>query len=120
MSTDFNERERGFEAKFRMDQELQFRIEARRDKLLGLWVAEQIGLSGAEADAYAKSVVEADLAEPGDADVVRKVLADLKAKSIALEEIILRKEMSRFLAHAREQVMGEIQSGKQSPFTGSD
>jgi hypothetical protein len=120
MSTDFNEREKGFEAKFRMDQDLQFRVEMRRDKLLGLWVAEQIGLEGAEAMAYAKSVVEADLAEPGDADVVRKVLTDLKAKSISLEEIILRKEMSRFLAQAHEQVMSEIQSGKQSPFTGSD
>jgi len=83
MST-FDEREKGFEAKYKHDQEIQFKVTARRNRLLGLWAAEQLGLSGAEADAYAKSVVVADFEKPGDEDVVGKVMADLSAKGVQI------------------------------------
>ena len=76
----FNDREKGFEAKYLHDQETQFKITARRNKLLGLWAAEQMGLSGADAEAYAKEVVVADFEEAGDDDVLRKVLGDLVDK----------------------------------------
>ena len=72
--TTFDDREHAFEAKFAHDSEMQFRAEARRNKLLGLWVAEKLGKSGADADAYAREVVASDFEEAGDADVVRKVL----------------------------------------------
>ena len=74
------------EAKFTHDQEFQFKTIARRNKLLGLWAAEQMGISGADAEAYAKQVVIADFEEPGDADVLRKVLGDLTDKGIATDE----------------------------------
>ena len=75
--TSFDEREDGFERKFAHDEELRFKATARRNKLFGLWAAEQLGKTGAEAEAYAKSVVLADFEEAGDADVLRKVQADL-------------------------------------------
>ena len=76
----FDEREKSFEAKFKQDQELQFKVKARRNKLLGLWAAGKLGLSGAAADAYAKEVVRADFEAPGDDDVLKKVFGDLKHK----------------------------------------
>ena len=81
--TTFNEREKGFEQKYKHDQDLQFKVNARRNKLLGLWAAEQMGLSGADAEAYAKQVVQADFEKPGDSDVVAKVVNDLSAKGRA-------------------------------------
>ena len=104
MST-FNEREKGFEQKYKHDQELQFKVNARRNKLLGLWAAEQMGITGSAADAYAKEVVAADFEKPGDSDVVEKVLKDLNAKGHQLTETQLRKEMDRLLAVAKEQIM---------------
>jgi hypothetical protein len=104
MST-FNEREKGFEQKYKHDQELQFKVNARRNKLLGLWAAEQMGITGSAADAYAKEVVAADFEKPGDSDVVEKVLKDLKAKGKTTTEPQLRKELDRLLAVAKEQVM---------------
>lgn len=104
MST-FNEREKGFEQKYKHDQELQFKVNARRNKLLGLWAAEQMGITGSAADAYAKEVVAADFEKPGDSDVVEKVLKDLKAKGKTTTEPQLRKEFDRLLAVAKEQVM---------------
>ena len=80
--TSFNDREKAFEDKYKHDQDLQFRVEVRRNKLLGLWVAEMLGLSGADAEAYAKEVVSADFEEPGDADVVRKILADAETDRV--------------------------------------
>ena len=100
----FDEREKGFEAKYKHDQEIQFKVTARRNRLLGLWAAEQLGLSGAEADAYAKSVVVADLEKPGDEDVVKKVLADLSAKGVQMSERALRKRISEFADVARKQI----------------
>ncbi len=105
MASSFNDREKGFEAKYRHDEEIQFKITARRNKLLGLWAAEQMQITGADADAYAREVVVADFEEPGDDDVMRKVLGDLEAKSIDMNELRLRKEMDRLMDVAREQIM---------------
>ena len=105
--TTFNDREKAFEDKYKHDQELQFKVEARRNKLLGLWVAEMLGKSEGEADAYAKEVVVSDFEEPGDDDVVRKVLGDLEKAGTDLSEHRLRKKMEELLAEAKEQVMNE-------------
>ena len=80
--TQFDDRERAFEAKFAHDEEMQFRVIARRNRLLGEWAARQMGLSEAEADAYAKDVIRADFEEAGDEDVIRKVLGDLTAAGV--------------------------------------
>jgi hypothetical protein len=74
--TTFDKREKAFEEKYKHDQDLQFKVEVRRNKLLGLWVADLLGLSGADAEAYAKEVISADFEEPGDADLIRKIQAD--------------------------------------------
>ena len=105
--TTFNNREKAFEDKYKHDQDLQFKVEVRRNKLLGLWVAELLGLSGADADAYAKEVVSADFEEPGDADVVRKVLGDTEPKNLDLNEHSLRKKMDELITVAKEQIMSE-------------
>jgi len=102
--TTFEEREKGFETKYKRDQELQFKVNARRNKLLGLWAAEKLGLDPAAAEAYAKEVVMSDFDEPGDSDVLRKVMDDLGAASVAVEEHAIRREMDRLLALAKEQV----------------
>lgn len=103
--TTFEEREKGYEAKFKHDQEFQFKATARRNKLLGLWAAEKLGLSGGDADAYAKEVVVADFEEPGDEDVVRKVAGDLEGKSVTAEDV--RREIDRLMPIAAEQVASE-------------
>jgi hypothetical protein len=102
--TTFDKREEGFEKKFALDEELKFKAEARRDKLLGLWVAEKLGLSGEAANDYARTVVAADFQAPGDADVVRKVMDDLAAKGIAISESELRAKMDELMAQAIMQV----------------
>ena len=107
MST-FDEREKGFEAKYKHDQEIRFKVTARRNRLLGLWVAEQLGLSGTEADEYAKSVIAADLEKPGDEDVVGKVIADLSAKGIQMSEHALRKRIAEFTEIARQQIAKQM------------
>lgn len=103
--TTFEEREKGYEAKFKHDQEFQFKATARRNKLLGLWAAEQLGLSGGDADAYAKEVVISDFEEPGDDDVLRKVAGDLEAKGVGADAV--RREMERLMAVAADQVASE-------------
>ena len=105
--TSFDNREKAFEDKYKHDQDLQFKVEVRRNKLLGLWVAEMLGLAGADADAYAKEVVAADFEEPGDADVVRKILADAQPKNLDLDEPRLRKKMGELIAVAKDQIMSE-------------
>ena len=102
----FKSREEGFEAKAAHDEELNFKATARRNKLLGLWVAELCGLTGADAEAYAKQVVEADFLEAGEEDVYRKVAADLKAKGVDVSEHRLRKQMTYLMAEARKQIAG--------------
>jgi hypothetical protein len=104
----FDDREKAFEKKYELDQDLQFKIEVRRNKLLGLWIASEfLGLSGAEADAYAKEVISSDFEEPGDADVVRKVLGDLEAKNVDFNEHRLRHKMDELQTEAKQQVMTE-------------
>ncbi len=84
--TTFDKREEGFEKKYALDEEQKFKAEARRNRLLGLWAAEKLGLSGDAANTYAKEVVAAEFEEAGDADVVRKVMGDLTAKGVAITE----------------------------------
>ncbi len=105
--TTFDKREKIFEDKYKHDQELQFKVEVRRNKLLGLWVAELLGLSGADAEAYAKEVVKADFEEPGDADLIRKILGDAAPKNLDLSEHRIRKKMDEMTAVAKEQIMTE-------------
>ena len=104
MSTSFDKREEGFEKKFALDEEQKFKAEARRNKLLGLWVAEKLGISGDAANAYAKEVVAADFEEAGDADVVRKVMGDLSAKGVSISTDEIRAKMNELLAEAIAQV----------------
>ncbi|BDW99836.1 DUF1476 domain-containing protein [Maricaulis maris] len=99
-----NDREKGFENKFAHEQENEFKATARRNKLLGLWAAGLMGIDGAEADAYAKSVVIADFEEAGDDDVFRKVRADLDAKNVELSDHLLRKQMDDLMETALEQI----------------
>ncbi len=100
----FDKREEGFEKKFALDEEQKFKAEARRNKLLGLWAAEKLGITGDAANAYAKEVVASDFEESGDADVVRKVLGDLTAKGVALTEQQIRAKMDELMAQAVVQV----------------
>ena len=105
--TTFDEREKGFEKKFALDQEQEFRAHARRDKLFGLWAAGKLGLTGAEAGAYAKSIVVEDLREPGDADVLRKVAADFSAKGVAADAGELAKVLGEMGGKAKAQLADE-------------
>lgn len=108
--TTFDEREKGFEAKYKLNKELDFKIGARRNKLLGLWAAELLGLEGDAADAYAREVIESDFEEPGDDDVLRKVHGDLDAKAIGQSAEQVRKQMDKLLEVARDQITNEIKS----------
>lgn len=103
--TTFDDREHAFENKFAHDAEMQFRAEARRDKLLGQWAAGLLGLTGAEADEYALSVVRADLVAPGSEDVVAKVAADLEGRATADD---IRAKLAELLPVAKSQLMSEI------------
>ncbi len=100
----FDKREEGFEKKFAMDEESKFKAEARRNKLLGLWAAEKLGISGDAAAAYAKEVVAADFEEAGDGDVLRKVSGDLSAKGVAVTEAQVRVKMDELMLQAIIQV----------------
>jgi hypothetical protein len=102
--TTFDKREEGFEKKFAHDEELRFKANARRNKLLGLWAAEKLGLSGDAANAYAKDVVMADFEESGDADVLKKVQKDFEAKGIAMSEPELRRSMNDLMEKAIAEV----------------
>ena len=102
--TTFDKREEGFEKQFAHDEELRFKATARRNKLFGLWAAGQLGKTGADAEAYAKSVVIADFQEAGDEDVLRKVRADLEAGGKAVSDAELRRQMTDLLARAIEDV----------------
>jgi hypothetical protein len=102
--SNFDKREEGFEKKYALDEEQKFKAEARRNKLLGQWAAEKLGISGDAATAYAKEVVASDFEEAGDGDVVRKVLGDLTAKGVAVTEPQLRVKMDELMATAVAQV----------------
>ncbi|MEO1657447.1 MAG: DUF1476 domain-containing protein [Pseudomonadota bacterium] len=100
--TTFDEREKQFEAKFANDQELKFKIEARRDKIVGTWAAGKLGKTGGDIEAYASTVVRADLKEPGDQDVFEKLRADLPEGDVSDDEI--RAEMDKALAQAEDEL----------------
>lgn len=100
----FDDREKAHENRYAREQELEFKAHARRNKLLGLWVAGKLGLTGEAAEDYAKEVIAADFEEAGDEDVFRKVRADLDAKHVAVSDVELRHEMTRLLDLARAQV----------------
>jgi hypothetical protein len=101
--TTFDDRESAFENKFAHDEELQFKISARRNKLFGLWAAEKMGLTTEEADAYAISVVQADFEEAGDEDIVRKVLGDLTSAGIETDDQEVRAALDTQMIEARRQ-----------------
>src|ERR1700681_3722324 len=103
MST-FDKREEGFEKKFAHDEELQFKANARRNKLLGLWAAKKIGLVGAQADAFAKEVVMADFEEVGDHDVFRKIRRTLDDKKVAISDLEIRSTMDELMTQAIAQI----------------
>src|SRR4030095_16069937 len=103
--TQCDERERAFEAKFARDEEMQFRIIARRNRLLGEWAAHQMGLSEVETEAYAKDVVRAAFEEAGEEDVIRKVLGDLTAAGVDSDERLIRDAMGHKLVEARRQII---------------
>lgn len=102
--TSFDDRENAFENKYAHDAEMQFKAEARRDKLLGLWAAELLGKTGDDAAKYAKEVIKADMEEPGDEDVYRKVSGDLGDKA---DEATIRAKMAELLAVAKGQILSE-------------
>ena len=103
--TTFDNREAAFENKFAHDQDMAFRITARRNKLVGQWAAEKMGLTAAETDAYAKSVVQADFEEAGDEDVIRKLLGDLIAAGVETSDEEVRKALSDQAVEARRQLL---------------
>jgi hypothetical protein len=105
--TIFNDRERGEEAKFARDEEMMFRIQARRNRLVGQWAAERMSLSAAETEAYAKSVVQADFEETGDEDVIRKLLGDLVSAGVDISEADVRTALEAKEVEARRMLMGE-------------
>ena len=106
--TTFDKREEGFEKQFAHDEELRFKANARRNKLLGLWAAAKLGIAGAEADAYAKEVVLADFEEAGDDDVFRKVRRDFDAKGVTESDHQIRRTMDELMAQA----VAAIKAGK--------
>ncbi len=103
--TTFDDRENAFEAKFAHDAEMQFKAEARRNKLLGLWAAALLGKSGEDADLYAREVIKADFQERGDEDVFRKVKADLGGRA---DDATIRAQMQSLMAEAKAQLMSEM------------
>lgn len=105
--TTFDDRERAEEAKFAHDEEMMFRIQARRNRLLGQWAAERMGLSAVEADAYAKGVVQADFEDGSDEDVVRKLLGDLVSAGVDANEGEVRTAFEAKQIEARRALMGE-------------
>ena len=105
--TNFSDRQRGEEAHFAHDQEMQFRIQARRNKLLGFWAAERMGLSPAETESYARSLVQADFEEAGDEDVIRKLIGDLTSAGIEIDDAEVREAVKAKEIEARRMLMGE-------------
>jgi hypothetical protein len=103
--TTFDDRERAFETKYARDEEMIFRVTARRNKLLGQWAAEKMGLTPEETDAYSKAVVQADFEEAGDEDVIRKVVGDLTSAGIEIDDAAVRAALGEKSIEARRQLM---------------
>ena len=108
--TSFEDREKGYERKFAHDEELKFRATARRNKLLGLWAAEKLGMVGDEAQAYAREVIKADLEIPGDDDVFRKIRRDFDAKGVQKSDHQIRSKMVDLMGVAISQIEAEAKS----------
>ncbi len=106
--TQFDDRERAFEAQFARDEEMQFRVLARRNRLLGEWAGELMGLTDAETEAYAKEVIRADFEEAGDEDVIRKLLGDLTAAGVDIDEGKIRDTLGHKAVDARRQLMQSL------------
>jgi hypothetical protein len=102
--TTFDKREEGFEKKFSLDEEQKFKATARRNRMLGAWAAEKLGLSGDAATAYAKDVIASDFEKAGDDDVLQKVAKDFATKGVAIDSIAIRAKMNELLAHAAAEV----------------
>ena len=100
----FDEREKGFEKKFAHDQDLKFKAEARRNKMIGEWAAEKLGLAGSEVEDYIKAVRRADFEEAGDEDVVRKISKDFQDKGVNVSDADIRAQLSDYLAKAVEEI----------------
>jgi hypothetical protein len=107
MTGSFDEREKAYEAKWAHDEELRFRTISRRNRLLGVWAAEQMGLAGAAADTYAKTLVELEVRGARDAELVAKIHTDLEARKIALSEHLVSRKMEELLARAADEIMRE-------------
>ena len=105
--TTFDDRERAFEAKYARDEDMAFRVAARRNRLVGQWAAAKMGLTPEETDAYAKAVVQADFEEAGDEDVIRKLLGDITAAGVEIDESEIRTMLDAKAVEARRQMMGE-------------
>jgi hypothetical protein len=105
--TDFNDRQKGEERKFAMDADTAFRVAARRNRLLGHWAAEKMGLTAEETEAYAKAVIQADFEEAGDEDVIRKVLGDLIAAGCDVDDAAVRAALEDKSVEAKRQLMSE-------------
>tara|TARA_X000001036_G_C20157355_1_gene593906 strand:+ start:43 stop:363 length:321 start_codon:yes stop_codon:yes gene_type:complete len=105
MINSFDDREKGFEAKFKLDQETEFAITARRNKLLGLWLGEKLGLNDSEINEFAASVVASDLEEPGDEDVIRKCMADIKERGANISDEDIRNKIIEFSEEAYKQII---------------
>lgn len=103
----FEDREKGFERKFAHDEELKFKATARRNRLLGLWAAEQMGITGDAAQTYAREVIKADLIEPGEEDVFRKIRGDFDAKGVSQSDHQIRRKMAELLGEAVGQIESE-------------
>lgn len=102
--TTFDDREKGFESKFALDQEQEFKAIARRNKLLGLWAAEKMGLNAASAEEYGAAIVRADFEQPGDEDVFRKIMQDLQGSGISVSEGEIRRKMDELASISRDQI----------------
>jgi hypothetical protein len=108
MADGFKDREKGFEAKWAHDEELSFKVMARRNKLLGLWAAREMGLTGGAADDYAKAVIQAEFRKNGDDDVLHKLSVDFGARKMSKTEQAIRNKMDDLLTIAGEQVLAEM------------
>lgn len=108
MSDIFKKREKGEETKYKLDQERQFKVEVRRNKLIGLWAAERMGMAGADADTYAKAIVAADFEQAGSDDVIRKLVGDFAAKGLTIGDAEVRRELDRFEKVAADQIAQEL------------
>jgi len=101
----FDEREKGFEKKFIRDEELQFKVNAKRNKYLGEWAAEKLSKSDADKKVYIQEVIKSDFAGPGDEDVFRKIQGDFKKASISISDLEIREQMSSLLEHAQKELL---------------